>query len=186
VEGRTLGIRTPVYTLTNAILEQPLRCDGRTPLVKRVCSLPANVAVTGTRRQSVGRKKEKKPDGNVAKPGRLRSAWYVLVGRAKTIDQIHGEWAIIQAQAAETFNRFNALAARLIRAERNMAAANVEQLKALEADSEEGGGERQEVRREVDRATYKQQLRHRAAEARRQPIGRARHVNGDQGGEIPR
>jgi len=132
----------------------------------------------------VGRKKSKNTVARIDSPGRLRSAWHVLMGRAVTIEQIHGEWAIIQSQAAETFNRFNALAARLIRAERNMAAANVEQLKSLEADSEEGGGERQELRREVDRATYKQQLRHRAAEMRRQPIGRARHVHGDKGGEV--
>lgn len=134
----------------------------------------------------MGRKKSKPATERRDHPGKIRSAWHVLMGRALTIDQIHGEWAIIQAQAAETFNRFNALAARLIRAERNMAAANVEQLKALEADSEEGGGERQEIRRDVDRATYKQQLRHRAAELRRQPIGRIRHVDGNQGGEVPR
>ena len=133
----------------------------------------------------MGRKKAKSTGDIVPQVGRLRSAWYVLLGRARTIEQINGEWAIIQAQAAETFNRFNALAARLIRAERNMAAANVETLKRLEA------GEGQVAPDSVtpvtqDRASYKADLRKRAAEARRQPIGRLRYVDGHQGGEVPR
>lgn len=132
----------------------------------------------------MGRKKGPKIVERVDKPGRIRSAWYVLMGRAKTIEQIHGEWAIIQAQAAETFNRFNALAARLVRAERNLAAANVETLKRLEA-GDEAEVATKPVSPITDRAAYKMELRHRASERMRQPIGRVRHVHGDQGGEVP-
>jgi len=131
----------------------------------------------------MGRKKAKNTLPRIDSPGRLRSAWHVLLGRAVTIEQIHGEWAIIQSQAAETFNRFNALAARLIRAERNMAAANVEQLKKLEAGEPDATVE--PATPALDRASYKAQLRHRAAELRRLPIGRTRHVHGDQAGEVP-
>jgi len=130
----------------------------------------------------VGRKKGKNTLAAVDSPGRLRAAWHVLIGRARTIEQIHGEWAVIQAQAAETFNRFNALAARLIRAERNMAAANVEQLKALEAGETPATAE--PVIQVTDRAAHKAQLRARASELRRLPIGRTRYVHGDQGGEV--
>jgi len=132
----------------------------------------------------VGRKKGPKIVERVDKPGRIRSAWYVLMGRAKTIEQIHGEWAIIQAQAAETFNRFNALAARLVRAERNLAAANVETLKRLEA-GEEAEVATKTVSPITDRAAYKAELRHRASARMRQLPGVRNHVHGDQGSEVP-
>jgi len=117
----------------------------------------------------------------VHRPSRLISALHVLLGRAKTIEQIHGEWAIIQAQAAETFNRFNALAARLVRAERNVMKANMDAMQQLEMGVEHAvatGGD--------GRAAHKAELRHRAAQKRLATgtIGRIANVNRDQGGEV--
>jgi len=66
----------------------------------------------------VGKKKRNK----TPQIGRLRSAWYVLNGTAKTIDQINMEWSAIHAQAAETFSRLNSLVARLARAEKQILA----------------------------------------------------------------
>jgi len=134
----------------------------------------------------MGRKKKAKggvtaPE-RVDRPGRLRSAWYVLIGRGKTIEQINGEWAIIQASAAETFNRFNALAARLVRAERNVIKANMEAMAQLETGVEHATGQG------VDRAQHKAELRHRAAQKRlgaTGTIGRMPNVNRDQSSESP-
>jgi len=132
----------------------------------------------------MGRKKKGKggvtaPE-RVDRPGRLRSAWYVLLGRAKTIEQINGEWAIIQAQAAETFNRFNALAARLVRAERNVMKANMDAMQQLEM-----GVEHAVATGDDGRAAHKAELRHRAAQKRNATgtIGRIANVNRDQSSE---
>jgi len=134
----------------------------------------------------MGRKKKAKGGVTapwpVNRPGRLRSAWYVLIGRGKTIEQINGEWAIIQAQAAETFNRFNALAARLVRAERNVMKANMDAMQQLET-----GVENATAMSEDPRAAHKTELRHRMAQRRQGTgtVGRIANVNRDQGSEIP-
>jgi len=133
----------------------------------------------------MGRKKKAKggvtAPARVDRPGRIRSAWYVLIGRGKTIEQINGEWAIIQAQAAETFNRFNALAARLVRAERNVMKANMDAMTQLEL-----GVENRSMVPGADRAQHKAELRHRAAQKRAGVItGRIpQHVDRDQGSEV--
>jgi len=134
----------------------------------------------------MGRKKRGKggvtaPE-RVHRPGRIMSALHVLLGRAKTIEQINGEWAIIQAQAAETFNRFNALAARLVRAERNVMKANMDAMQQLEM-----GVEHAVATGDDGRAAHKTELRHRAAQKRLATgtIGRIANVNRDQGGESP-
>jgi len=133
----------------------------------------------------MGRKKKAKGGVTapawVDRPGRIRSAWYVLIGRGKTIEQINGEWAIIQAQAAETFNRFNALAARLVRAERNVMKANMDAMQQLEMGVEHATGVPG-----ADRAAHKAELRHRAAQRRlgTGTVGRIPHVDSDQGSEV--
>lgn len=114
--------------------------------------------------------------------GRWRSAWWVLMGRAKTIEQIQGEWSVIQAQAAETFNRFNALAARLVRAERNMLAKSLDQMTEVELNGPTHGPV---IKPHADRAAHKADLRRRAHEARRiPPAPRMPDVNRDQGREV--
>jgi len=134
----------------------------------------------------MGRKKKAKggvtAPARVDRPGRLRSAWYVLIGRGRTIEQIQGEWAIIQAQAAETFNRFNALAARLVRAERNVMKANLDSMQQLEMAVENPSGIQPDAR-----ANHKAELRHRAAQKRLATgtVGRIANVDRDQGSESP-
>ena len=106
----------------------------------------------------MGRKKHKRR----RKMGRLRAAWYVLNGTAQTSEQISAEWAGIQAQAAETFNRFNALAARLIRAEKNLLDRQLQVMQQAETPAEP-----EETSSAQAAAIHKAQLRARAAAARR-------------------
>lgn len=127
----------------------------------------------------MGRKKrEKRKDKQPRRRSRVLAAWHVLIGRASTIEQIQGEWSVIQAQAAEVFNRFNALAARLVRAEKNALKANLDSMAQLELDVPT-------ARPAVDRAAHKQELRKRARERATGTIGRIANVHGDQGGEVP-
>ena len=123
----------------------------------------------------MGRKKAKKaPRERPRRQGRLLSVWHVLIGRAQTIEQIQGEWSVIQAQAAEVFNRFNALAARLVRAERNSMKANLESMAQLEMP--------QTITPPTgDRRAHKADLRRRARE---RIIGRIPHVPSDQNREV--
>jgi len=122
----------------------------------------------------VGRKKRKE----VPRVGRLRSAWYVLNGTAKTIDQINMEWSAIHAQAAETFSRLNALVARLARAEKSILDRTLESMQ-----TEQPAGEPVNANTEEARAIHKAGLRARAAANRRggyhPPLGVATNVNGD-------
>lgn len=113
--------------------------------------------------------------------GRIRSAWYVLIGRAKTIDQIAAEWATLQATAGEMFGRFNALAARLMKAEKNLWDRNMQLMDAAEPTTLPNlppGG--------TDRQSHKAMLRARVTALRGLPAVRSvPDVHGDQGGEIP-
>lgn len=123
----------------------------------------------------MGRKKAKKAAKEPPRrQSRLLSAWHVLIGRALTIEQIQGEWSVIQAQAAEVFNRFNALAARLVRAERNSMKANLDSMAQLELPAAT-------TARPTDRRAHKADLRRRARE---RIIGRIVNVNRDQSSEV--
>lgn len=105
--------------------------------------------------------------------GRIRAAIAVLLGRQMTIDQINREWAEIQSESAEMFNKFNALASRLAKAER---AATKKSIEALVPDETPP-----EFDVPPDAAARKAALRKRAFDLRmRGPA----NVNGDQGGEV--
>lgn len=73
--------------------------------------------------------------------GRIRAAWQVLFGRRITPQQMQSEWAEIQTEAAEMFSRFNSLAARLVRAEKNMLKRQNELLDAQEHAINEGASD---------------------------------------------
>jgi len=106
----------------------------------------------------VGKKKHRKPP----QIGRLRSAWYVLNGTAKTIEQINMEWSAIHAQAAETFSRLNSLVARLARAEKQILDRQLAAIQETEAATEPEVTTSDEAR-----AIHKAGLRARASALRR-------------------
>lgn len=122
----------------------------------------------------MGRKKHKK----APQIGRLRAAWYVLNGTAKTIEQINMEWSAIHAQAAETFSRLNSLVARLARAEKQILDRQLAAIQDTEAATEPVAESSDEAR-----AVHKAGLRARAAALRRgvsPPIREVvPNVNGD-------
>lgn len=88
--------------------------------------------------------------------GRIRAALRVLFGRETTQWQAQREWAEIKAEAAQMFNTHNALAARLVRAEKQLAKRQREELMELQAP-------RAPEPRPADRKAYKAALRHAAA-----------------------
>jgi len=56
--------------------------------------------------------------------GRIRAAWLVLTGQQIVPQQMQAEWTMIMGEAADMFNKFSSLAARLVKAEkRQMRAA---------------------------------------------------------------
>lgn len=122
----------------------------------------------------MGKKKRKQPP----QIGRLRSAWYVLNGTAKTIDQINMEWSAIHAQAAETFSRLNSLVARLARAEKQILDRQLAAIQETEAATEPVAESSDEAR-----AIHKAGLRARASAMRRGVSPAIRevvpNVNGD-------
>lgn len=68
--------------------------------------------------------------------GRLRAAVNVLLGREQTHWQQQREWIEIKVEAAGMFDRFNALASRLVKAQKAIEsqAEKVEQLPAVPTD----------------------------------------------------
>lgn len=95
-------------------------------------------------------KKQSKGQGKRQKTGRFRAVWLVLRGQALTPQQMMSEWAEIQTTASEMFNRFNSLAARLVRAEKNMMKLRTAEIDALEQpDQPATGGRKAELRSRV-------------------------------------
>jgi len=88
-------------------------------------------------------------------PGRIRSAWLVLMGQRIVPQQMTAEWALIQTQAADMFNKFSSLAARLVKAQRTAMNQSMQELDEVgeEAHTAEnpmalpGGNRKAELRR---------------------------------------
>jgi len=113
------------------------------------------------------RKAAKKADTHQV--GRWRAAWLVLMGQRVLPQQMQAEWALIQASAADMFNKFNTLAARLVKAER----------RALQSTLVEPSPTPPVV--PAGSAGRKAELRARLSISR--GLRSPENVNGDQGGE---
>jgi len=113
-------------------------------------------------------------------PGKLRSAWLVLMGQRIVPQQMTAEWALIQTQAADMFNKFSSLAARLVKAQRTAMNNAMEEIDEVGEEAHIGrnpmalpGGDRKAALR---RLAYER--RHGGSRMRRR-----KNVDVDSGGE---
>lgn len=67
--------------------------------------------------------------------GKIRAAWLVLTGQRMTPQQMDADWAVIQTQAAEMFNKFSSLAARLVKAEKHALTAAMQSIDDVEEET---------------------------------------------------
>lgn len=81
--------------------------------------------------------------------GRIGTAWRILIGREPTWWGIQAEWAEIKVSAADLFQKHNALAARIVKAQKDYE-------KALNINNDEPDQDELDVPSRADR---KAQLR---------------------------
>lgn len=124
----------------------------------------------------MGKKRSKKQPRRQSM-GRLHAAWLVLRGQALTPQQMASEWAEIQTTASEMFNRFNTLAARLVRAEKNMMKLRLEEIDGVEREVPVVGSHKDEVRRRVAALRFPG-MRPPTAEDTHEPTNQGREVSG--------
>jgi len=113
-------------------------------------------------------------------PGRLRSAWLVLMGQRILPQQMIQEWAVIQTQAADMFNKFSSLAARLVKAQRTAMNNAMAELDEVGEEAHNGGNPMalpaKNRKAELRRMAYE---RRHAGKRGRRPL----HVDADTGSE---
>lgn len=118
----------------------------------------------------MGKKRAKQAAPIAVEPhvGRWRAAWLVLMGQRLLPQQMQSEWSLIQASAADMFNKFNTLAARLVKAERRALEKSLVQPTPTETTTPGVAGRKAELRTRLS-----------ISRGLRSPT----HVDGDQGRE---
>lgn len=79
-----------------------------------------------------------KKAARIQQTGRFRAAWLVLTGQRLTPQQMQADWLVIQTQAADIFNKFSSLAARLVKAEKRALELAMETIDEGEVETQIG------------------------------------------------